>query len=36
MFDLSENILDVMGKETRKEAEELAAKHPVLADWDYL
>ena len=36
MFDLSESILAVMEKETRKEAEELAAEHPVLKDWDYM
>tara|TARA_B110000285_G_C15074514_1_gene589924 strand:+ start:1339 stop:1593 length:255 start_codon:yes stop_codon:yes gene_type:complete len=36
MMELCDSIIDVMHKETRKEAEDLAAKHPILKDWDYM
>ena len=29
-------MIDVMEQPTRKEAEDLAAKHPILKDWDYM
>ena len=36
MHDLSDNIIDAMEQPTRKEAEDLAAKHPILKNWDYM
>jgi hypothetical protein len=36
MMELCDSIIDVMNSATSNEAKELAAKHPVLKDWDYM